>query len=59
MSTTKKPDARRGDMAFIVAIILGVVLGVLIKRVRLGILLGLIIGGAIMVLGWVRSSRNR
>lgn len=58
MSTSRKPDARRGDMAFILAIILGLVLGVLIKRVRLGILLGLIIGGAIVALGWLRSSRK-
>lgn len=58
MSTTKKPNTGRGDMAFIVAIILGLVLGLLIKRVRLGILLGMIIGGAIVALGWLRSSRR-
>ncbi len=32
MSTAKKPDAKRGDMAFILAIILGLVVGVLIKK---------------------------
>jgi O-antigen ligase len=58
MSDKRKPDARRGEMAFIVAIILGLVLGVLIKKVRLGILLGLIIGGTIVVLGWMRSTRR-
>jgi hypothetical protein len=58
MSTQRKPDAKRGDMAFIIAIILGLVVGVLIKRVRLGILLGLVIGGAIVALGWLRSTRK-
>jgi hypothetical protein len=58
MSIQRKPDAKRGDMAFIIAIILGLVVGVLIKRVRLGILLGLIIGGAIVALGWLRSTRK-
>jgi hypothetical protein len=58
MSTDKKNGIRRGEMAFIVAIVLGLVLGLLIKRVRLGILLGLIIGGAIVALGWLRSTRR-
>ncbi|MBL7743626.1 MAG: hypothetical protein JNN00_09170 [Chitinophagaceae bacterium] len=59
MVQQRKPDTRRGDMAFILAIILGLIVGVLIKRVRLGILLGLIIGGTIVALGWLRSTRNR
>ncbi len=59
MAQQRKPDARRGDMAFILAIILGLIVGILIKRVRLGILLGLIIGGTIVALGWLRSTRNR
>ena len=58
MTTEKKPGIRRGEMAFLVAIVLGVVLGVLIKKVRLGILLGLIIGGTIVFLGWLRSTRK-
>jgi divalent metal cation (Fe/Co/Zn/Cd) transporter len=58
MSTERKPDAKRGDMAFILAIILGLAVGLLIKRVRLGILLGLIIGGSIVALGWLRSNRK-
>lgn len=58
MVQQKKPDTKRGDMAFIVAIILGLVIGVLIKKVRLGILLGLIIGGAIVFLGWIRTTRK-
>jgi hypothetical protein len=58
MSTEKKPSTRRGEMAFIIAIILGLVVGVLIKRVRLGILLGMVIGGAIIALGWLRTTRK-
>jgi hypothetical protein len=58
MATERKPDAKRGDMAFILAIILGLAVGLLIKRVRLGILLGLILGGAIVALGWLRSTRK-
>jgi hypothetical protein len=58
MQTGKKPNVRRGEMAFIFAIILGLVIGILIKRVRLGILLGLMIGGSIVFLGWLRSTRR-
>lgn len=58
MGEQRKPDARRGEMAFIFAIVLGLVLGILIKRVRIGILLGLILGGAIVALGWMRSTRR-
>lgn len=58
MRTEKKPNVRRGEMAFIFAIILGLVIGILIKRVRLGILLGLMIGGGIVFLGWLRASRR-
>jgi divalent metal cation (Fe/Co/Zn/Cd) transporter len=58
MAIEKKPDSKRGDMAFILAIIIGLAVGLLIKRVRLGILLGLIIGGSIVALGWLRSTRK-
>jgi hypothetical protein len=58
MAGEQKPSARRGDMAFILAIILGLVLGVLIKRVRLGIILGLILGSAIVFLGWIRVNKK-
>ncbi len=58
MATQRKPDAKRGDMAFIFAIILGLAVGLLIKRIRIGILLGLIIGGIIVALGWMRSTRR-
>ena len=37
MPQEKKPDAKRGEMAFIFAIILGLVIGILIKKVRIGL----------------------
>ena len=58
MAGEQKPSARRGDMAFTLAIILGLVLGILIKRVRLGIILGLILGSAIVFLGWIRVNKK-
>ena len=54
MNNSPKPSARRGELAFIVAIVLGLVLGVLIKRVRIGLLIGLVLGGIIVLLGWTR-----
>lgn len=58
MALQKKPNTKRGDMAFIFAIIIGLVVGILIKRVRMGILLGLVIGSMIVFTGWLRNSRN-
>jgi len=59
MAVQKKPDIRRGEMAFIFAIILGLAVGILIKRVRVGILIGLVLGLVIVLLGWLRTSRNK
>lgn len=58
MSTERKPDIRRGEMAFIFAIIIGLVVGVLIKRVRIGIIIGIVLGGIIVAMGWMRSNRR-
>ena len=58
MAGERKPNVRRGEMAFIFAIILGLVLGILIKRVRLGIILGLILGSVIVLLGWLRVNKK-
>ena len=58
MAQEKKPDSKRSDIGFIVAIIIGLVVGVLIKKVRIGIILGLIIGTAIVFTGWLRSTRK-
>jgi hypothetical protein len=58
MAQQKKPDVRRGEVAFIFAIVLGLLLGMLIKRVRLGLLLGAGLGLVIVFLGASRSSRK-
>ncbi len=58
MAAQQKPNAKRGDMAFIVAIIIGLAVGVLIKKVRLGIILGLMLGTIIVFTGWLRSTRK-
>ena len=59
MAEERKPDIRRGEMAFIFAIIIGLVVGVLIKKVRIGILIGLILGIIIVFTGWLRTTRKR
>ena len=58
MAEERKPDTKRGDMAFIFAIIIGLVVGILIKKVRVGILLGLVIGTMIVFTGWLRNNRK-
>ena len=58
MAEQRKPDTKRGEMAFIFAIILGLAVGILIKKVRLGILLGLVMGIIIVFTGWLRSTRK-
>jgi hypothetical protein len=40
----RKPDQRRGTIAFIFIVLLGYLLGFLIKRVQLGLILGLAVG---------------
>jgi uncharacterized membrane protein YccC len=59
MATQRKPSIRRGEMAFIFAIVLGLIVGVLIKRVKLGILIGLVLGFTIVLLGWLRTTKNK
>ena len=56
--TEKKPDARRGEMAFLVAIVLGVLLGVFIKRIRVGLMIGIALGLLIVFTGLLRSTRR-
>jgi hypothetical protein len=58
MSGHRKPNIRRGEMAFIFAILLGLAVGILIKKVRIGILIGLILGIMIVLTGWLRSTRK-
>ena len=59
MAQDKKPDTKRSDIGFIVAIIIGLAVGVLIKKVRIGIILGLIIGTAIVFTGWLRTTNRK
>ena len=44
MNTVRKPDEKRGGIAFIFLIIIGLVIGFLIKRVHVGLLIGLALG---------------
>jgi len=54
----KKPDIRRGEIAFIFAIIIGLVIGILVKKVRLGLLIGLVLGSLIVFTGWLRTTKK-
>ena len=58
MSKERKPDIRRGEVAFIFAIALGLILGFLIKRIRIGILVGMVLGFLIVLAGFNRSGRR-
>jgi len=58
MAEQKKPDTKRGEVAFIFAIILGLALGIMIKKIRIGILIGLVLGIIILLTGWLRSTRR-
>lgn len=58
MKEERRPDTRRGDMAFIFAIILGLALGIMIKKIRVGLLAGLALGIFIVFTGWLRSNKN-
>ncbi|MBN8879345.1 MAG: hypothetical protein J0I32_17490 [Sphingobacteriales bacterium] len=58
MATEKKPDVRRGEMAFIFAIVLGLLLGFFIKRIRIGLMIGLVLGLLIVFTGLLRSTRR-
>lgn len=58
MATDKKPDVKRGEMAFIFAIVIGLAIGIMIKKVRIGILIGLVLGILIVLTGWLRTTRK-
>jgi hypothetical protein len=58
MSEERKPDVKRGEMAFIFAIVIGLALGILIKRVKVGILIGIVLGFVIVLTGWLRTTRK-
>jgi uncharacterized membrane protein YccC len=58
MSEERKPDTKRGEMAFIFAIVIGLVIGILIKKVRIGLVLGLVLGTMIVFTGWARATKK-
>ncbi|MET0394193.1 MAG: hypothetical protein ABW019_13690 [Chitinophagaceae bacterium] len=57
MNDRRKPDLRRGEMAFIFAIVLGLLVGLFIKRIRVGLLIGMVLGLFIVFTGLLRSKR--
>ena len=58
MTNERKPDTKRGEMAFIVAIVLGLAVGIFIKRIRIGLLIGLVLGLLIVFTSMLRSHRR-
>jgi len=40
----RKPDQKRGTIAFAFVIILGLVIGIFIRRVQVGLIIGLVLG---------------
>ena len=58
MPQERKPDTRRGEMAFIFAIVLGLLLGLAIKRIRIGLIVGIVLGLFIVFTGVLRSTRR-
>ncbi len=58
MPEQKKPNVRRGEMAFIFAILLGLGLGIAIKKIRIGLLIGLVLGLMVVFTGWLRTTRK-
>jgi mannose/fructose/N-acetylgalactosamine-specific phosphotransferase system component IIC len=58
MNKERKPDIRRGELAFIFAIVLGLLVGIFIRRIRVGLIIGVALGLIIVGLGASRSSRK-
>jgi hypothetical protein len=58
MGKERKPDTKRGEMAFIFAIVLGLLLGLFIKRIRIGLLVGMVLGLLIVFSGALRSTKR-
>jgi F0F1-type ATP synthase assembly protein I len=40
----RKPDQKRGTVAFVFVIVLGLAIGIFIKRVQVGLIIGLVLG---------------
>lgn len=54
--TTRKPNQKRGNIAFFFVILLGYLIGFAIKRVQLGLVLGLALG--LLASGLMRNRRG-
>ncbi len=59
MTEQRKPDTKRGEVAFIFAIVIGLLLGIAIKRIRVGLLIGLVLGLLIVYTNYFRSARKK
>lgn len=40
----RKPDQKRGTVAFAFVIILGLIIGIFLRRVQIGLIIGLVLG---------------
>jgi hypothetical protein len=58
MAQEKKPNTKRGEVAFIFAIVLGLLLGLFIKRIKVGIMIGLVLGLLIVFTGYYEPGSN-
>lgn len=52
----RKPDQKRANVGFIVAIIVGLAIGIFIRRVHFGLMIGLVLG--LVSSGLMRRSRG-
>lgn len=52
----RKPNEKRGGIAFILLIVIGLVIGFIIKRVHYGLLIGLALG--LLASGMLRRRRR-
>lgn len=55
----RKPDPKRGEAAFVLAIVMGLLLGLAIKRIRVGIVIGIVLGLLIVAASWLRTTRRQ
>ena len=40
----RKPDEKRGTVAFAFVIVLGLIIGIFLRRVQIGLIIGLVLG---------------
>jgi hypothetical protein len=58
MAQERKPDTKRGEVAFIFAIVIGLALGMMVKRIKVGILIGMGLWALIIFTGALRTTRK-